>query len=44
MKLFISWSGKRSHMLASTLRDWLPLVLHYIQPWVSEGDIDAGGR
>jgi len=44
MKLFISWSGKRSQMLASSLRDGLPLVLHYVEPWVSEGDISAGGR
>jgi hypothetical protein len=44
MKLFISWGGKRSQMLASTLRDWLPLVLYYVEPWVSEVDIAAGGR
>jgi hypothetical protein len=44
MKLFLSWSGKRSQMLAHTLRDWLPLVLHYLKPWVSEEDVDAGER
>jgi hypothetical protein len=26
------------------MRDWLPLVLHYIEPWLSEADIGAGER
>lgn len=42
MKLFISWSGERSKSLAMCLRDWFPLVLHYVEPWLSEADIDAG--
>jgi hypothetical protein len=44
MKLFISWSGKRSQSMAVALRDWFPLVLHYVVPWVSETDIGAGER
>jgi len=44
MKLFISWSGERSQALAQALRDWLPLVLHYVEPWLSEADIAAGER
>jgi hypothetical protein len=44
MKLFISWSGKRSQALAQAIRDWLPLILHYVQPWLSEADISAGER
>ena len=44
MKLFVSWSGERSKALAFALRDWLPLVLHYVEPWLSEADIDAGTR
>jgi ribosomal protein L7/L12 len=44
MKVFISWSGKQSQMLAQALRDWLPLVLHYVQPWLSGADIEAGKR
>src|SRR5438309_2275444 len=44
MKVFISWSGERSHALAMALRDWLPLVLHYVEPWLSEADVAAGDR
>lgn len=44
MKVFISWSGSRSKALANALRDWLPLTLNYIQPWVSDKDIGAGDR
>lgn len=44
MKLFVSWSGERSKALASALHDWFPLVLHYVEPWLSEADIEAGTR
>src|SRR6266571_5453343 len=44
MKVFISWSGKRSHSLADALHDWIPLVLHYVEPWLSQADIEAGQR
>lgn len=44
MKVFISWSGERSQALAQALRDWLPLVLHYVDPWLSEADVAAGDR
>src|SRR5439155_11747402 len=44
MKLFISWSGERSHALADALHDWIPLVLHYVEPWLSQADIEAGQR
>ncbi|MGY6707548.1 MAG: toll/interleukin-1 receptor domain-containing protein [Rhizobiaceae bacterium] len=44
MKVFISWSGSRSKALANALRDWLPLTLNYVKPWVSDKDIGAGDR
>jgi hypothetical protein len=44
MKVFISWSGERSHALATALHDWMPLVLHYVEPWLSQADIEAGQR
>ncbi|HIJ73409.1 MAG TPA: toll/interleukin-1 receptor domain-containing protein [Candidatus Hydrogenedentes bacterium] len=44
MKIFISWSGERSRALAQVFREWLPLVLHYLEPWLSEADIEAGER
>ena len=44
MKLFISWSGDKSRDVAHALRDWLPQVLHTIDPFVSSKDIRAGTR
>lgn len=44
MRIFVSWSGSRSQALAQALHDWLPLVLHYVQPWQSQSDIAAGER
>lgn len=44
MKLFISWSGERSKLIATALKEWLPLVLHFVDPWLSEADIEAGQR
>lgn len=44
MKIFISWSGERSHALGQALRDWLPMVLQYVEPWLSQSDIQAGER
>lgn len=44
MKVFISWSGERGQLLAQALHGWLPLVLHYVQPWLSEADVAAGDR
>lgn len=44
MKIFLSWSGNRSKAVALALREWLPLVLHYAEPWLSDRDIQAGER
>jgi hypothetical protein len=42
MKVFISWSGEKSKAAAEALRDWLPLVIQSITPWMSRKDIAAG--
>ena len=44
MKVFLSWSGDRSQIMANALREWLPLVLHFTEPWLSNHDINAGER
>lgn len=44
MKVFISWSGERSRDVATALGDWLPQVLHAVDPFVSTRDLAAGGR
>mgnify|MGYP001810243203 CR=1 FL=1 len=44
MKVFISWSGDRSEALARALHEWLPLALHFVEPWLSQSDIQAGER
>lgn len=44
MKVFISWSGKRSESAALALRDWLPCVLQSTLPFVSSEDLRKGKR
>ncbi|MCV6576430.1 MAG: toll/interleukin-1 receptor domain-containing protein [Cohaesibacter sp.] len=44
MKVFISWSGKRSKAMANALKDWIPLIVQHAEPFVSDKDISAGDR
>ncbi len=44
VKVFISWSGDESKALATLLRDWLPMVLAPVDPFVSEEDVAKGTR
>lgn len=44
MKVFLSWSGETSGAFASILHEWLPSVLHYVDPWMSSEDITKGRR
>lgn len=44
MKIFISWSKDRSKAIATSLRDWLPMVLQATAPFMSSVDIDSGVR
>lgn len=44
MKVFLSWSGKRSEYLAETFKNWLPNVLQFVEPYMSKKDIKLGER
>ena len=44
MKVFISWSGERSKLLAEALRDMLPHLINAVEPWLSASAIEAGSR
>lgn len=44
MKVFISWSGTRSKLVAVALHEWLRPILQSVEVWMSEVDIGAGDR
>lgn len=44
MQLFISWSGDDSKRLASAFRDWIPVVLQAVDPFMSSKDINLGSK
>lgn len=42
MKVFISWSGERSKLVAELLDEWIQCVIQAVNPWMSSKDIDRG--
>jgi len=42
VKVFISWSGSLSKVIAHSLKLFLPRVIQSLDPWVSADDISAG--
>ncbi len=42
MRVFISWSGSKSHDVAELLDEWIQCVLQAVRPWMSSKDIDRG--
>jgi len=42
MKVFMSWSGARSHAIAEVLAWWVKCVLQAARPWISSEDLDRG--
>lgn len=44
MKIFISWSGELSQLVALSLRTWIENVIQVAQPYVSSEDMEKGTR
>jgi TIR domain len=44
MKVFISWSGELSKLLAEALRKWLPRTLQTVKPYFTPDDIEKGSK
>jgi TIR domain len=43
MKIFISWSGDKSKMVAEFLKNWIEQIIQSTEPWISV-DIDKGKK
>ena len=44
MRVFISWSGEQSKLVAEALREWLQYVVQAAEPWTSSADVEPGQR
>jgi len=44
MRVFVSWSGVRSQIVAEALREWLPCLFPTVLPWLSLSDVQPGTR
>lgn len=42
MKVFLSWSGEKSHHLAKGFKEWLEVTLQSTESWLSSSDIESG--
>jgi len=42
MRVFISWSGEASYLVARSLKEWLPDVIKAVDVFLSSEDIDKG--
>lgn len=43
-KIFVSWSGERSRMIAEAITVWLPRVIQMVETWMSDVSIVKGER
>jgi hypothetical protein len=44
VKVFISWSGELSRLIARALAGWLESVVQHVDTWMSDEEIDSGAR
>jgi hypothetical protein len=44
LRVFLSWSMRRSEAVAQAFRDWLPSVLQNVRPYYTPDDVSKGAR